>query len=274
MRDLGLVKNNEPFARLLTQGMVTKDGAKMSKSKGNTVDPQNYLNRFGSDTVRVFMLFASPPEKDVEWSDDGVVGAFRFLNRVWRVIESNLDLIKANDTLYSDTAEISDAIRNLRYSTHFTIRKWLEDIENRMQFNTAIAAVMEHLNHVTDIKNPASLNETEKQIYAEACIVMPRLLYIFAPHLAEELWSLLGHNDFIHLAGVPVYRDDYLQKDTVTYALQVNGKMRGKLEVSVKTSESELVEMAKNFDNVKSYIAGKELRKVIVVPNKLINIVV
>ncbi len=274
MRDIGLVKSNEPFARLLTQGMVTKDGAKMSKSKGNAVDPQSYLDRFGSDTARVFMLFASPPEKDVEWSDDGVVGSFRFLNRIWRLIDTQQDLIRKHYKPLAEHGEMRKEIRNLRYSTHFMIKKWIEDIETRMQFNTAIAAIMEHLNHVTDIKEPDLLNDTEKAVYAEACFVIPRLLYIFAPHLAEELWSILGNTNLVHESGVPGYREEYLVKDSITYVVQINGKIRSKLNVSPDISDEELENMALTSENVQKLLEGHEIRKIFIVPNKLVNIVI
>jgi leucyl-tRNA synthetase len=274
MRDIGLVTSNEPFARLLTQGMVTKDGAKMSKSKGNTVDPQIYLDRFGSDTARVFMLFASPPEKDVEWSDDGVVGSFRFLNRVWRLIDSQQELIRQHNNPYDEHGEMSKEIRQLRYSTHFMIKKWKEDIENRMQFNTAIAAIMEHLNNVTDIREPEKLNDHEKAVYAEACFIIPRLLYIFAPHISEELWSVLGNKELVHEAGVPGYNEEYLVKDSITYVVQINGKIRSKLNVPPDTSDEELEKLALASENVQKMLEGHPIRKIFIVPNKLVNIVI
>ncbi|HPT70776.1 MAG TPA: leucine--tRNA ligase [Candidatus Cloacimonadota bacterium] len=274
MRDIGLVKSDEPFARLLTQGMVTKDGAKMSKSKGNTVDPQTYLDRFGSDTARVFMLFASPPEKDVEWNDDGVVGAFRFLNRIWRLIESQQELIRKHYDLLAEHDDLRKEIADLRYSTHFMIRKWNEDIENRMQFNTAIAAIMEHLNNVTNIKQPDALTNVEKAVYAEACIMMPRLLYIFAPHISEELWSMLGNETFIHEAGIPTHKEEYLVKDLITYVIQVNGKVRGKLSVSPDIENEDLERQAVTNENVAKMLEGHQVKKIFIVPNKLVNIVI
>jgi len=205
MRDIGMVESNEPFSRLLTQGMVTNKGSKMSKSKGNGVDPQAYIDRYGADTIRTFMLFASPPEKDVEWSDDGVTGSFRFLNRVWRIFDQNLQLIKDSFKPYSENIEISKKLKDLRYSTHFLIKKVIDDMEKRNQFNTAIAGIMEHLNNVNSIKNPSKLSENDKAIYAEACAIIPRLLYPFAPHISEELWNLIGNETLVHEAGVPKY---------------------------------------------------------------------
>jgi leucyl-tRNA synthetase len=314
MRDIGLVNSDEPFARLLTQGMVTKDGAKMSKSKGNTVDPQYIIDRYGSDTLRIFMLFASPPEKDVEWNDEGVKGAFRFLNRVWRLFNENLELIRKNlatkehektrkknnsvsnvatkmhpDTVYpvgiyptevvphygagEVTQSISSKIKKLRYSTHYTIKKVLNDIEDRMQFNTAIAAIMEHLNNVYGIIEPENLNDTEKAVFAESCAVIPRLLYFFAPHISEELWKMIGKNNLIHKVGIPEFKKEYLIKDEIIYVVQIMGKVRGKLSISPNASEEEIKEKALNIENVKKHLEGKEIIKIIIVPKKLVSIV-
>ena len=274
MRDIGLVKSDEPFARLLTQGMVTKDGAKMSKSKGNVVDPQYIIDRYGADTVRVFMLFASPPEKDVEWNDEAVKGAFRFLNRIWRLFEENLEIITefASNRKFDDET-LGSEIKKLRYSTHFTIKKVLHDIENRMQFNTAIAAIMEHLNNVYSVKSPKDLNPAEKQIFAEACIIIPRLLYFFAPHISEELWELAGNRNLIHEAGIPKYNEKFLVKDEIIYVIQIMGKIRGKLSVPTSASEEEIKEKALSLENVQKYLTGKEIKKIIVIPKKLISIV-
>ncbi len=272
MRDLGMVNSDEPFARLLTQGMVTKDGAKMSKSKGNVVDPQYIIDRYGADTVRVFMLFASPPEKDVEWSDEGVKGAFRFLNRVWRIMEDHADLIKAYKDNVSDK-EISKVISDLRYSTHFAVKKVLDDSLQRMQFNTAIASIMEHLNNIYGIGDPTELNDAEKIIYAQSMSKIPQMLYPFAPHIAEELWRLIGNEGFIHEAGLPEYESRYLVKDHVTYVIQIMGKIRGKIDMPKTASKDEVQEAALNLENVQKYIEGKEIKKIIIIPGKLVSIV-
>ena len=275
MRDIGLVNSDEPFARLLTQGMVTKDGAKMSKSKGNVVDPQYIVDRYGSDTVRIFMLFASPPEKDVEWNDEAVKGSFRFLNRIWRLFASNLELIKTNMSHSGNESsdDISTEIKKLQYSTHFTVKKVLEDIENRMQFNTAIAAVMEHLNNVYSISNPDNLNENEKTIFTESCMIIPRLMYSFAPHICEELWKMSGQKGLIHEAGLPEFNERYLQKDEVVYVIQVMGKVRGKISVPTAATQDEIKKLALAQDNVIKFTEGKDIKKIIVVPNKLVSIV-
>lgn len=272
MRDLGWVKSDEPFLRLLTQGMVLKDGAKMSKSKGNMVDPQYIIDRFGADTLRTFMLFSSPPEKDVEWSDDGVMGAFRFLNRVWRLIESNLEVLKRGMTLSAELEEISPEMKPLLYSSHQTVKKWLDDNLHRMQFNTAIAAIMEHLNHCVAVKHPESLSDADLAVYAEACGIIPQMLYPFAPHIAEELWQMLGFEGLLHEGGLPGYEEKYLVQDTVTWVVQVNGKLRGKLELAPNTAEEALKEAALSIENVQKALEGLTIRKVIVIPGKMISI--
>ncbi|PKN75005.1 MAG: leucine--tRNA ligase [Candidatus Cloacimonetes bacterium HGW-Cloacimonetes-2] len=272
MRDLGWVKSDEPFLRLLTQGMVLKDGAKMSKSKGNMVDPQYIIDRFGADTLRTFMLFSSPPEKDVEWSDDGVMGAFRFLNRVWRLIETNLEVLKRGMTLSAELEEISPEMKPLLYSSHQTVKKWLDDNLHRMQFNTAIAAIMEHLNHCVAVKHPESLSDADLAVYAEACGIIPQMLYPFAPHIAEELWQMLGFEGLLHEGGLPGYEEKYLVQDTVTWVVQVNGKLRGKLELAPNTAEEALKEAALSIENVQKALEGLTIRKVIVIPGKMISI--
>ncbi|HOD18516.1 MAG TPA: leucine--tRNA ligase [Candidatus Cloacimonadota bacterium] len=274
MRDLGWVNCDEPFIRLLTQGMVTKDGAKMSKSKGNVVDPQYIIDRFGADTLRVFLLFASPPEKDVEWSDDGVMGAFRFLNRVYRLIDTYKDVIRKGLSSDNMQTEISVPIKDLQYSTHHTVQKWLNDVSKRMQFNTAIAAVMEHLNNVTAVKEPEKLSGTELTIFAEACAVIPKLLYPFAPHLAEELWQMLGQEKLLHEAGLPVYDPEKLKRDSISYVIQINGKIRGKIDIVPGTPEDKIKEMALAVDNVKRTIEGKTIRKIIIIPDKMVSIAI
>lgn len=272
MRDLGWLDCDEPFARLLTQGMVTKDGAKMSKSKGNVVDPTYIIDRFGADTLRTFLLFASPPDKDSEWSDDGVMGAFRFLNRVWRLIESNLAAIKRGMEFTAALEDISEPMRGLLYSSHSTVKKWLDDCQHRMQYNTAIAAVMEHLNHCAAVKDPQNLSDDDLAVYAEACGIIPQVLYPFAPHIAEELWQMLGFTELIHESGLPGYEEKYLVRDLLTYVVQINGKLRGKLEVPTDIDPEELKRQALEVDNVKRSLEGWSVKKVIIIPGKMVSI--
>jgi leucyl-tRNA synthetase len=272
MRDLGWVKGNEPFLRLLTQGMVLKDGAKMSKSKGNTVDPQYIVDRFGSDTLRVYLLFASPPEKDVEWNDEALMGSFRFLNRIYRLIDGNLDAIKKGMQFEADVAKLSPEMKQLLFSSHYCTKKWREDSLQRMQYNTAIAAIMEHLNHCIAIKDAANLDDDALAVYAEACGIIPQLLYPFAPHIAEELWQMIGCESLLHESGLPGYEEKYLLQDTITLVVQVNGKIRGKLEVAPDTAHDLLQEEAMKIENVQRALDGFEVVKVIVVPGKMISI--
>ena len=272
MRDLGWVNCDEPFARLLTQGMVTKDGAKMSKSKGNVVDPQYIIERFGADTLRTFLLFASPPEKDVEWSDDGIMGAFRFLNRVWRLVESNRETIKCGLQTGESSEPLSEEIYNLRYETHYAIFRWREDCLERLQFNTAIASCMEFLNAIAKIKEPDKLNSAELKIYAFACVTLPKMLYPFAPHIAEELWQILGNEKMLNECGLPEYEEKYLTRNIVTYVVQVNGKIRGKLEVPIDINPENLQTKALEIENVQRFLQGLNIKKIIVVPGKMVSI--
>ena len=305
MRDIGLVKSDEPFLRLLSQGMVLKDGFKMSKSKGNTVDPQEFIDRYGADTIRLFVLFAAPPEKDKEWSKEGVVGCFRFLNRLWHYYSNHRLQIPpptspinvggvSTESTEASSGTTSPAIKNLRYSTHNTIKKNLEDLQGRMQFNTNIASIMEHFNNLNAIQNPEELSEIDKYYYAEAAMAIPRLLYPYAPHLAEEIWEMINNAEirmqnaeikmvneeckeqynFIHQAGVIQYNPDFLVLDQVVYVVQINGKVRGKLEINADASEDEIKKAALEIENVKKTIEGKEVKKIIVVKGKLVSMVV
>lgn len=272
MRDQGWVHSDEPFARLLTQGMVTKDGAKMSKSKGNSVDPQYIIDRFGADTLRTFLLFASPPEKDVEWSDDGVMGSFRFLNRVWRLIDTHQELIIKGMMNNHTEGELSPAMAELRYETHHAISRWHEDTLQRMQYNTAIASGMELLNAIIKIKAPEALNAAELGVYAFACAALPKMLYPFAPHVAEELWQLLKHDKLLHESGLPEFDPQYLNRDTITYVVQINGKLRGKLEVPADMDHEALKEQALAVENVQRSLEGMVVKKIIVIPGKMVSI--
>jgi len=282
MRDINLVVSDEPFARLLTQGMVLKDGFKMSKSKGNTVDPQEFIDRYGADTIRLFVLFASPPEKDVEWNDDGVKGAFRFLNRLWIFF----DKIKKENQFFANrgdhtcplnddgSSNISPEIKTLRFSTHSTIKKITDDFSNRMQFNTNIAFLMEHFNLIISIKETDNLNEHERIVYKDAILLIPKLLYPYSPHLAEELWEMCGNKAFLHTAGLPTCNPIFLEKEEVTYVVQIQGKVRGKLEINAEATEEEVKKAVLEIDNVVKSIHGKTIQKIIVIKNKLVSIVI
>ncbi|MBC8312673.1 MAG: leucine--tRNA ligase [Candidatus Cloacimonetes bacterium] len=274
LRDIGLFNSDEPFTNLLTQGMVTKDGAKMSKSKGNVVEPKYIIDRYGSDTVRGFMLFSSPPEKDVEWNDEGVKGAFRFLNRVWNLVQKKKDFLLNSPKIYDENAEISPELKKLRYSTHYTIKKVTADTEKTMQFNTAIAAIMEHLNNVSAYKINEKMPKTERAIYRESIEIFPKLLAPFAPHLAEELWEMLGHKPSILESGWISFNEKFLVKNEITYVIQINGKLRSKIIVDKNTSKDEIEKLTFDDPKVQKYSAGKSIKKIIIVPKKLVNVVV
>ncbi|MGM0476373.1 MAG: leucine--tRNA ligase [Pseudomonadota bacterium] len=268
LRDEGLVKGDEPFANLLTQGMVLKDGAKMSKSKGNTVDPQALIETHGADTARLFMMFAAPPDQSLEWSDDGVEGANRFLRRVWRrVTEFAADGLPTA----AIPAEPGDAARDLRRKTHETIAKVDEDMGRRHTFNTAVAAVMELMNAVYKF-DPA--DEGERAVEREALEAAVVMLSPVAPHITHALWSVLGHDEAVVDAAWPTLDESALARDTETLAVQVNGKVRGRIEVAADAAKDTVEAAALAEPNVARHLEGRTVAKVIVVPGKLVNVVV
>jgi leucyl-tRNA synthetase len=266
--DMGLVGFKEPFERLFTQGMIIKDGAKMSKSKGNVVSPDKLIEEYGADTVRLYTLFIGPPEKDADWSDRGVEGAFRFLNRVWRLVDrvSGLAGERVNELAGQPANPQTGELQNLRRKTHQTIKKVTSDIENGFYFNTAIASIME------------LVNETYQNLAApqakEAVETIVLLLAPFAPHICEELWQRLGHKPGIFKNPWPQHNPEFIQTDVVTIVVQVNGKVRSKLDVPASTTEEELKKAVLADEKTKTWIGTKPVRKIIVVPKKLINIVV
>ncbi|KAB0669615.1 leucine--tRNA ligase [Oryzomonas sagensis] len=269
LRDLGYVSCDEPFTNLLTQGMVIKDGAKMSKSKGNVVDPNALIERYGADTARLFSLFAAPPEKDLDWSDQGVDGSFRFINRVWKLVHDRLDLVK--NAAAPDLATLTTEERTLRRAVHKTIKKVTEDIEERFHFNTAIASIMELLNTL----QPAELQTPQYgAVMKEALETTVLLLAPFVPHVSEELWQRLGNATPLSRTAWPEYDRDAVVDEEVLVVVQVNGKLRTRITVSAGTSMEELEKSALADEKVLPFLEGKQVRKVICVPGKLINIVV
>ncbi|WP_054691961.1 leucine--tRNA ligase [Syntrophomonas palmitatica] len=267
--DINMLSCEEPFTRLLTQGMVLKDGSKMSKSKGNVVSPEDIINTYGADTARLFILFASPPERDLEWSDQGVEGAYRFLNRVWRQVMECADQIKKVD-LAPDFSELGENERQLRYRTHYAIKKVSEDIEERFNFNTAISAIMELSNALNSYKDQAS---PDLAVMKETVESMLLLLSPFSPHICEELWQACGHTQSIYLQKWPAYDAEALKQDEVEIAVQISGKVRERLKVPADASEEDLKKIAMGSNKIKQLIEGKNIVKVIVVPGKLVNIV-
>ncbi len=270
MSDLGLVTVDEPFENLLTQGMVLKDGIKMSKSKGNVVDPDHIIDEYGSDTARIFILFASPPEKDLEWSDEGVEGAYRFLNRVWRLVNAYADQLGEADKL--DPGRLTKKERDLWRTVNLTIKKVTEDVEERFNFNTAISSIMELTNALYLYKEGAE--EVNGGLLTEALEKLLLLLAPFAPHITEELWSRLGRSESIHLQDWPDYDEAALQVEEITIVIQVNGRVRDRLVVPVDMAEDELKQRALALPRVQEFVDGKKVVKMILVPGKLVNIVV
>jgi len=274
LRDLGMCNLDEPFSNLLTQGMVIKDGAKMSKSLGNIVDPDDMIQKYGADTVRVFMLFAAPVEKDLDWSDEGIEGAYRFLNRVWRLVYDFRRRI-AESGMTDSSIIPQSAIRNpqskeLLIKVHKTIKKVTDDLE-RFQFNTAIAAIMELFNATSRFEPDGN---HDMPVLREAVQAIVRLLYPMAPHVAEELWESLGYRETLVDKPWMDWDRELVGSAAITVVLQVNGKVRSQVLMDSDSDQEEMKQAAFSDERVKNYIAGKEIKKVIVVPKKLVNIVV
>ena len=271
IRDLGLTSADEPFTNLLTQGMVIKDGAKMSKSKGNVVDPDKLIGEYGADTARLFSLFASPPERDLEWSGQGVDGSFRFLSRVWRLVHGNHALLTSGAR--KPEGEYTGKPRELKRLTHKTIKKVTEDIDGRFHFNTAIAAVMELVNALylfeMDKSDPHSVHAFRESVSSVVLLMSP-----FAPHICCELWGTLGHPDTPERAGWPSFEPGLIEADEMLIVAQVNGKLRDKFTVPADMPEEAVKEAAARLEKVSQYIGDKPVRKVIYVKGKLVNIVV
>lgn len=269
LRDLGHASADEPFTNLLTQGMVIKDGAKMSKSKGNVVDPDALITKYGADTARLFSLFAAPPEKDLDWNDQGVDGSFRFLNRIWKLVHEQLAAIKAAGPV--DVALLSSEDKDVRRAVHKTIRKVTEDVEERFHFNTAIASVMELLNTLQSFGQSSSQSSA---VMKEALESLVLLMAPFVPHITEELWQSMGNTIPLSSTAWPEYDRDAVIDEEVLVVVQVNGKLRSKVTVAADTSEEVLKELALADEKVMLFTEGKVVRKIIHVPGKLINIVV
>ena len=270
LRDAGLVSCDEPFKRLLTQGMVLKDGAKMSKSLGNTVDPEALINEFGADTVRLFMMFAAPPEQSLEWSDEGVKGAYRFLRRLWERVQLHLvDGAHASERVAAD--QLDSRQKELRRRVHDTIAKVSDDVGRRYTFNTAIAATMELVNAVSRYE---VADNADRLLVQEALESVVLLLAPIVPHLAHVLWLQLGHKEAVLDVAWPQADESARAADSVTLVVQVNGKLRARLEIAPDTAKEAIEVAALADENVQRFVDGKEIRKIIVVPGKLVNVVV
>ena len=267
MRDVGLIDNDEPFNHLLTQGMVLKDGAKMSKSKGNTVDPQGLVEKYGADTARLFMMFAAPPEQSLEWADSGVDGAARFLKKVWKFGEANQAALGAGKAV--DVANADDAQKASRREVHEVLRQALVDFD-KQQFNTVVAACMKIMNVLPAVKDGGA----HDAIINEAFSIVLRLLSPIAPHISHVLWRELGYGDDVLDADWPVVDEAALKRDSIEMVVQVNGKVRAKMQVAANATKDVVEAEALANENVLKFTAGKDVVKVIVVPGKLVNIVV
>ena len=269
LRDEGLVSCDEPFKNLLTQGMVLKDGSKMSKSKGNTVDPQGLIDQYGADTVRLFIMFAAPPEQSLEWSESGVEGAFRFMKRLWRQVYTHVET--GLSSVQFDRQALNDKQKDLRRQLHQTIKKVTDDVGRRHTFNTAIAANMEMLNTLAKFTDQTVIGKAVRQEALEAVVLM---LAPIVPHICHTLWQELGHEQAVVSANWPIIDEVALKQDSLLMVVQVNGKLRGKITVATDASHDEIQTKALNETHILKFIDGKTVRKVIVVPNKLINIVI
>ncbi len=277
LRDLGIVKFDEPFTNLLTQGMVIKDGRKMSKSFGNVVDPDTQINKFGADATRLFILFASPPEKDLDWSDQAAEGSFRFLKRLWQMVYNALPAIQAVEAGDIDNSVLSKAMKNLRRKTHTTIKKVTEDLDGRFHFNTAISTTMELVNAIYAFELADAEGE-EKQLAArilkEAIESTVMLMAPFVPHISEELWEILGHSSSIFAEEWLNYNEEAAKAEEILIVVQVNGRVRSRLTVSAEADNEEIKQLALADERIQEFTKNTNIRKVIVVPKKLVNIVV
>ncbi len=268
MRDVGLLKNDEPFTNLLTQGMVLKDGTKMSKSKGNTVDPQQLIDTYGADTARLFMMFAAPPEQSLEWADSGVEGAHRFLKRLWKATYDHLEL---GAVVAYTSGDLSAELKNLRRQLHATIEKVADDYGRRHSFNTAISSVMELMNALAKIEaNDAVARSVRQEVLQNVALLLSPIV----PHVCQTLWAELCPNSHILEADWPVADQNAMVQSSVEYVIQVNGKLRGSITVAKTETKAAIEKLALNQPFVQKFIeVNMTVRKIIIVPNKLINVV-
>jgi leucyl-tRNA synthetase len=287
LRDVGLVRFDEPFTRLLTQGMVLKDGHVMSKSKGNVVDPDDMLARYGADALRLYVMFVAPPEKEVEWSDSGLEGSFRFLLRVWRIVDHWAETI-GGQGMPGIVDDLNEAERMLRRKTHETIRRITSDIEERMHLNTAVSQLMELTNelysfsegtaHGGPTRGDVPIGRVERKqtvaVLREALDALVVMISPFAPHMAEELWRMLCHPEGLSRTTWPSFDPAVAQADEVVVPVQINGKVRTRLTARAGATEDELLELALADGIVRTHTMGKTIRKVVVAKGPLVSLVV
>lgn len=269
LTDLGYTKSQEPFKNLLTQGMVVKDGKKMSKSIGNIVAPSEIIESYGADTARLFILFAAPPERELDWSDEGVEGSYRFINRVYKLVYENI--ARYPDVLPVDFTNDNKADKELLFVLNSTVKKVGIDIGERFNFNTGISAIMELVNFMYKYKEGKDFNP---ELFKQAIHKLVLILAPFTPHVCEEMWSGLGNETSVHLEAWPIVDEKVLVRDVVEIVVQINGKVKFKVDVENELSKEELEKSLFEKEEVKNLIQGKDVIKVIAVPNKLLNIVV
>jgi leucyl-tRNA synthetase len=274
LRDLGFFHISEPFSKLLTQGMVLKDGAVMSKSKGNIVDPDEQINKYGADTARLFILFAAPPEKEIDWNDQAVEGAYRFLRRVWTKIqdfcEEGFPTVSARTSL----SQMNEKEKKLYRKIHQTIKKVTQDIEDEYHFNTAISAIMELVNEIYAFDSEVNHTQEERALLFEAVKTVVILLSLFCPHICEELWEDLGQKSVVGEIAWPAWDEDALKEDSIEIVIQVNGKVRSRLNVPVSTPQEALEKMILRDKNIEKHLGANSVRRFVHVPNKLVNLIV
>jgi leucyl-tRNA synthetase len=262
MRDLGLVKYDEPFTNLLTQGMVTLGGSAMSKSKGNVVSPDEILPKYGADTARLFILFAAPPQKQLEWSSDGIEGCWRFVNRVWRLF----DVVNTKSIVAASQKDKDDILRTM----HKTVKKVTFDIEKEFQFNTAISSIMELVNALYSYKYHANDDGVSLEVYKTLIL----LLTPITPHLCEEIWEKFGNNECISIHTWPVFDESMIKESSIEIPIQINGKLKGRITVSADASEDEVKKAVNSYEKISTYLKDKQVVKFIYVKNKIVTIVV
>jgi leucyl-tRNA synthetase len=273
MRDIGMIEHDEPVKKLFSQGMVLKDGAKMSKSKGNVVGAIDMAEKYGCDTARMYTLFAAPPDRSLEWSEQGIEGCSRFLNRVYRLITKHAERLRGVPSCgdSADVASMTPQEKKLLRETHQTLRRVTNDFEVRWHFNTSVAHIMELVNllQAEEALDSAVSPAVLKRVFE----ILVLMLDPFAPHIGEELWELLGHTGGVAQTRWPAYREDLAREDQIEVIIQINGRLRGKMLVEPGMGQEELIDLAVNDQRVSVLVNGKAIAKTIVVPDKLVNIV-
>jgi len=272
MRDIGLVKHDEPISRLFTQGMVLRGGVAMSKSRGNVVGAHEMAEKFGADTGRLYTLFAAPPEKDLEWSEESIEGSWRFLNRVFRLVDKHAASVCGLKDSEYDAASLHEKEKSLLRKAHQTLSRVTSDFETRWHFNSAIALIMELVNEIYAAE--PLVNSVRPEIRREVLELLTLMLAPMTPHLSEELWEMLGHKEGLWKANWPAFSEEFAREDEIEIPVQINGKIRGRLKIAAGAGEPAVVELAKRDSAVSAHLNGKRVVKVIYVPDKLLNLVV